>query len=288
MSWFSKLLPVIGTVVGAYFGGPAGAALGSSLGGAASGVANDESGGHPDPNRVQVTGQGTSGWQQYMPLAGAGLSYLGQMQTNMANASLAQRQMDFQAQMSGTSYQRAVQDMQAAGLNPMLAYSQGGASTPGGATASMENSLGSGVSSALQGYQTFQQIQQSKAQMEQLSAQTDATDAQAAFTRSQTLSNALNVKAKEQEIASGSASAAAANASADNLIQDVRLKSAAFASDVKRRRSESELASLEAAKQKVLKSAFEFAPNAWNRLRDAWRNPPAPESAPLGAPVSPY
>ncbi|UDN67695.1 DNA pilot protein [robinz microvirus RP_96] len=39
-------------------------------------------------------------------------------------------QQNFNRSMSDTSYQRAVQDMQRAGLNPMLAYSQGGASTP--------------------------------------------------------------------------------------------------------------------------------------------------------------
>lgn len=55
------------------------------------------------------------------------------------NSEEAEKQRKWQEKMASTQYQRAVQDMSAAGLNPILAVTGGGVGTsvPGGATASV-------------------------------------------------------------------------------------------------------------------------------------------------------
>jgi len=84
-------------------------------------------------------------------LIGGGMGMIGQTQANIANARQASAQMAFQREMSDTAHQREVKDLIAAGLNPILS-ANGGASTPGGASANMSNELqplGEGVAQAV-------------------------------------------------------------------------------------------------------------------------------------------
>lgn len=78
-------------------------------------------------------------------------SVIGGVISNLQNRGMAREQMRFQRDMSNTAYQRAMRDMRLSGLNPMLAYMQGGASSPSGSTATMNDIVGPAVSSAQHG-----------------------------------------------------------------------------------------------------------------------------------------
>lgn len=95
---------------------------------------------------------------------------IGGMLSNDANAEQAQLNRDFQADQSGTAYQRAVADMKAANLNPMLAYGNGGASTPSGSTATMSDVVSPAVSSAMQASRLQADLQNIRQQNDNLKA----------------------------------------------------------------------------------------------------------------------
>jgi len=112
---------------------------------------------------------------------GGAVSAYGASQQNKASQRATQAQMDFQERMSNTQYQRAMADMRLAGLNPILAYKQGGAGVPSGSTYSPVNvgagvgpSLQAGVNSALTARKQNQEISNLKAAQSLTEAQEDA------------------------------------------------------------------------------------------------------------------
>lgn len=62
-----------------------------------------------------------------------------QKKTNEANRQIARENNAFQASMANNAHQRQVADLEAAGLNPVLAAGGSGAASPQGSVAKMEN-----------------------------------------------------------------------------------------------------------------------------------------------------
>lgn len=182
-------------------------------------------------------------------LVSAGLNFLGAKDTNETNMALGREQMAFQERMSSSAYQRAVADMQKAGLNPMLAYSQGGASSPVGSMPQVQNAMGAALSGAAQAASVMQGLQQIKFS----EAQTEKTLAEAARTKAETLtadlysaqgwSNLLQTHEATRKLWTGGERDLAERDLAEMLQKlrklELQRDTATFSADVARRKSES-------------------------------------------------
>lgn len=139
-------------------------------------------------------------------LIGGVASLLGGERRNAAQADQAAAANAFSAQQFATRYQTTVKDMEAAGLNPMLAYSQGGGSPPSGQQAQMQDTVSPAVETFNRTRSTAAQNAVQNAQVDNIKADTENKEAMASNIRADTM-----LKVAQENLTGASADQARTN-----------------------------------------------------------------------------